>query len=144
MASFELLEDAPTADAGFIARGATLSECFQAAADATLSIMIENPDELREETQRQIRVEHNAIDLLLVRFLEELVYFKDAEGLFLRAQDVRVEEAGSGWRATALLTGEPIDTERHHLSGDIKAVTLHRLDVRKVKDEWRAVVVVDI
>lgn len=141
---FEPLPDAPASDAGFISTGRSLPECFQAAADATLALMLENPAQLEESTRRDLQIEHECLDLLLLRFLEELVFRKDAEGLLLRARDVRVEHTDGSWRASATLAGEPIDPRRHRLGADVKAVTLHRLEVRELDGGWRAVVVLDV
>lgn len=144
MAPYALLEDAPTSDAGFVARGVTLDECFQAAAEATLAIMLGNLESLRTEVVRTVQVTHEALDLLLVRVLDEIVYFKDAEGLFLRASEARVTQTEAGWQASLRLEGEPIDPERHQRSSDIKAITLHRLSIEKTAGVWQATVVVDV
>jgi len=44
---------------------------------------------------------------------------------------------------TASLGGETFDRSRHHLLGEIKAVTYHRLAVDETASGWRAVVVFD-
>jgi SHS2 domain-containing protein len=91
-----------------------------------------------------VSVESEEIDLALVRFLEELVYHKDAEGLLLRAARVHVERNERAWRVGALLEGDRIDPARHELTGDVKAVTVHRLEVEKTATGWRATVVLDV
>lgn len=139
-----MLADAPTSDAGFIASGATLDECFRSAADATLAIMLENPASLETRAVRHVRVNSEALDMLLVRVLEELLYFKDADSLFLRATEVHVAQSATGWEAAIDLAGEAIDPTRHQLSGDVKAITLHRLAVEQTADGWQATVVVDV
>ncbi len=141
---YRFLEDAFTADIGFVASGSTLDECFQAAADATLEVMLANPTALRACERRALQVEHDSLDLALLRFLEELVYYKDAEGLLLRAASVRVTQVTGRWTVSATAEGEPIDASRHELSADVKAVTVHRLDVRQVNGVWEATVVLDI
>ena len=141
---YEFLDDAPTADVGFRASAPTLDECFRAAAEATLASMLANPNAVEPRVQRPAHVEHAELDLALMRFLEELVYHKDAEGLLLRATRVRVEEDDRGWRVDAELEGEAIDPDRHDLTGDVKAVTVHRLKVARTADGWQATVVLDV
>jgi len=141
---YRFLEDAPTADVGFVATGATLDACFQAAADATLAVMLENPEALRASVHRQLHVESDSLDLALLRFLEELIYYKDVDGNFLRAAVVSVKQQAQRWVVDATVEGEPIDPARHQLSGDVKAVTLHRLSVRRTDSGWEATVVLDI
>jgi SHS2 domain-containing protein len=144
MSPYEFLDDAPTADVGFRAWGETLDDCFRAAAEATLASMLANPTAVGRSERREVSVEHEEIDLALVRFLEELVYYKDAAGLLLRAAEVKVERSGEGWRVEARLEGERIDPARHELTGDVKAVTVHRLKVEQTAAGWQATIVLDV
>ena len=144
MVSFHLLEDAPPADVGFVATGATLEECFRAAADATLEVMLGNPDALLLRERRALHIESDSVELALLKLLEELIYYKDAEGLFLRVTQVNAVHDSDRWVVDAVAEGEAIDPTRHHLSGDVKAVTMHRLRVVHIDDGWQATVVLDI
>lgn len=141
---FRWLDDAPTSDAGFEAWGDTLAECFRSAADALLALMLGNPEGLQARERRSIDVAHEALDFLLVRFLEEILYFKDAERLLLRVAQCEVEGGNGQYRAVGELEGEPIDPQRHSLSADVKAITLHRLSVTCREGQWIATVVVDL
>lgn len=141
---YRLLEDAPTADVGFVAFGVTLEECFRGAADATLEAMLANPDALQPRVQHSVHVEDDGVDLALLKFLEELIYYKDAESLFLRVRRVAVAQREDRWIVDATLEGETIDPTRHQLSGDVKAVTVHRLHVQRTNGGWEATVVLDI
>lgn len=141
---YEFLEDAPTADVGFTAWGATLDECFQAAAQATLASMVADPDSVKRRERRVVHVDHEDRELGLLRFLEELIFYKDAEGLYLHATQVHVEQRDESWKIDAVLEGEPIDPARHELTGDVKAVTVHRLRVEPIGSGWRATVVLDV
>ncbi len=141
---YRLLDDAPTADVGFVAAGATLDECFQAAADATLEVMLANPAELQPRERRVVHIENDVLDMALLNFLEELVYYKDAEGLFLRVTGVQVVQCDDRWVVDSTVEGEVIDPSRHRLSADVKAVTVHRLGVRRVNGGWEATVVLDV
>ena len=142
--SFHILEDAPPADVGFVASGATLDECFRAAADATLEVMLGNPDALQLRERRALHVESESADLALLKLLEELIYYKDTDGVFLRVTHVHVGHDNDHWVVDATAEGEAIDPARHQLSGDVKAVTLHRLRVEQINGAWQATVVLDI
>ena len=144
--TYRFLDDAPPADVGFVASGATLGDCFRAAAEATAAAMIADPEVLERRERREVRVENESLELALVKLLDEIVYYKDAEGLLLRASEVSVRQSadGSKWIVQAALEGEPIDPERHELTGDVKAVTVHRLAVRHTDAGWEATVVLDV
>jgi SHS2 domain-containing protein len=53
-------------------------------------------------------------------------------------------QRGGSWCVDAALEGEPIDAARHQLSGDVKAVTVHRLKVEQTSAGWEATVVLDV
>jgi SHS2 domain-containing protein len=141
---YRFLDDAPTADVGFVAAGDTLDECFQSAADATLEVMLANPHAMQAHERRTVHVEHDTLDLALLRFLEELIFYKDAEGLLLRTTTVKVTHRRNRWTVDATVEGEAIDPTRHHLSADVKAVTMHRLSVQRINGAWQATVVLDV
>jgi SHS2 domain-containing protein len=141
---YRYLEEIATADVAFEARGVTLEETFLAAADATLNTMVEEIGTVAPLERRVFSLAADSLDLLLLELLQELVYHKDADRLLLRVRDLRIEEAGSGYRLRADAYGETIDPGKHPLLADVKAVTLHRLSVEKTLSGWRAVVVLDV
>jgi SHS2 domain-containing protein len=106
--------------------------------------MIANPSALERRERREVRVENASLELALVKMLDEIVYYKDAEGLLLRASEVAVRQTHEHWIVDAALEGEAIDPERHELTGDVKAVTVHRLAVRRTEEGWEATVVLDV
>ena len=102
------------------------------------------PRAIEDRERRTIRIEEESADLLLFRLLEELIYFKDAEGLLLRVRAVRVHRRDGALVLEAEATGEPLDRSRHRLAADVKAVTLHLLRVERTARGWEATVVLDI
>ena len=66
---YRYLEDLTVADVAFEARGATLEQLFTAAWQATLQVMIRNPDALAAVQKRSIPLEGASLDLLLHNFL---------------------------------------------------------------------------
>ena len=144
MSPYRFREDVAIADVAFEAWGATLEELFVAAADATANTMAEDLDAIGDRQRRSIRLEEESTDLLLFRLLEELVYFKDAEGLLLRVPAVRIHRQDGVFVLEAEARGEPLDPLRHRLQADVKAVTLHRLRVERTARGWEATVVLDI
>jgi SHS2 domain-containing protein len=141
---YRFLEDIAIADAAFEAEGQTLEEVFQAAADATLNVMVEDLESVRPRARREVRLEADAVDLLLFELLQEIVYRKDAERLLMRVRDVRIGTEGGRHTLTADAQGEEIDPGRHTLLADVKAITLHRFSVEQTPSGWKATVVVDV
>ena len=141
---YHYLEDVGTADIAFEATGRDLAELFSAAADATMNVMIDNLQAIEPRETRQIELSSDEIDMLLFDFLQELIYFKDAERLLLRVRDTRIEERDGNYFLKGETVGEPLDAARHHQRADVKAVTLHGFSVQKENAGWKARVLLDI
>ena len=141
---YKFLEEIGTADIAFEATGHDLPELFSDAADATMNVMIDNLDAIEPRETRHIELSNDKVDMLLFDFLQELIYFKDAERLLLRARDARIEERDERYFLTAEAAGEVLDAARHHQRADVKAVTLHNFSVEKADDAWKARVLLDI
>lgn len=143
-AGFEYVDDGVTSDITFHAFGADLDALFTAAGDATTAAMVRSLDTVRDTTSRDVFLAASELDLLLMSFLDEIVFWKDAEQLLLRPRDVRVRWRDGRYEVTAELHGEPIDPGRHELEADVKAVTLAGLQVVHDDDGWRAQVTLDV
>ncbi len=141
---YRYLDDIATADVAFEAWGQTLEELFIAAADATMNVMVEDLTTIIPREHRTIRAEADAIDMLLFEFLQELIYYKDAERLLLRVSRVHIDRRDDHALLAAEASGEELDPQKHELLVDVKAVTLHRFQVERTADGWRAMVILDI
>jgi len=139
---YEYAEDGVTSDVSFHAWGNDLDELFTAAADATTNVMVAQLASIEARVSRHVSVTADELDLLLLRFLDELIFHKDADALLLRASNVHVDIVNHS--LTAELRGEPIDTNRHELAADVKAVTLHGLHVEPRGSLWHAHVTLDV
>ena len=141
---YKFLEEIGTADIAFEATGRDLPELFTAAADATMSVMIDNLEAIEPRETRRIELKNDAIDMLLFDFLQELIYFKDADRLLLRIREVQIDEKDDAYSLNATAAGESLDPARHQQRADVKAVTLHDFRVEKSDDGWKASVLLDI
>ncbi len=141
---YEFLDDVATADIAFRAWGKDLGEVFIAAADATMNVMIEELDSILPREKRELKLENDALDMLLFNLLQELIYYKDAERLMLRMDRVEIEEKEKFYALEAAAWGEQLDPDRHRQRVDVKAVTLHRFRLQKTDRGWEAMVILDI
>ena len=141
---YQYLEEIGTADIAFEAMGRDLSELFTDAADATMNVMIDNLDAIEPRETRHIELSNEKIDMLLFDFLQELLYFKDAERLLLRVRDARIDEKAEKYFLKTEAAGEILDPARHRQRADVKAVTLHGFSVERENGGWKARVLLDI
>jgi SHS2 domain-containing protein len=141
---YEFVDEITVADIAFRAWGQDLEEAFTAAADAVMNAMVEDLNAIQPRQTRTLSVEHEALDMLLFNFLQELIYYKDAEQLLLRVQELRLADDSQPYTLLANAVGEAIDPQRHRLRVDVKAVTLHRFSLTQTERGWEATVILDI
>jgi len=137
-------DDIAIADLAFRAWGPTLEDTFLAAAEATMHAMVEDLDTIALRVQRTFALHEEQLDLLLLQFLQELLFYKDAQRLLLRVYAVQITTHDQRFALEARAAGEPLDPARHALGADVKGVTLHRLQVVQTSNGWEATVVLDV
>jgi SHS2 domain-containing protein len=136
---FEFL-DITTADVCFIARGKDLSELFANAALAMFEVMIDT-SKIEEKVERKVEVEGEDLESLMFNWLNELLFYVDAENLAFSKFDVSVDE--KNFKLVAICKGEPIDPEKHETRTVVKSCTYHKLKIEK-NEGWKAQVILDI
>lgn len=142
---YRYLEDIATADVAFEALGDTVEELFVAAAEASMNVMVDELSSIEMIEHRRIRLTTEALDMLLFDFIQELIYFKDAEQLLLRVRQISIEQKNGDVCLQADVYGEVLDPVKHALNVDVKAVTLHRFTVEQTPSTgWKATVILDI
>ncbi len=139
---YRYLEELSSADAAFEATGRTLEELFSDAAIATFEVMADT-NTVKQLLTREIELENESVDGLLIDWLSELVFLKDTETILFSVFDVNIRK-NDAYILKATAKGEKIDREKHSLRSDVKAVTYHMFEVTKRGDNWTARVVLDI
>ena len=89
------------------------------------SVVVANLDEVQLRETVQLSVAGTQPDELLRDWLAELLYIFEARRLLLARFEVTIGAEG----LTATAQGEPIDTARHQLDVEVKAITWHGLKV---------------
>ncbi len=138
---YVFLDDLATADVAFIAEEPTLERLFQTCGDAVINVMIEDLNSIQVKKTLQIELNEKQLDLLLFDFLQEFIFYKDAQQLLLRATTITISE---GYHLTATLAGEFLDLARHQQLVDVKAVTLHQFKLEHKDSTWSAQIILDI
>jgi tRNA nucleotidyltransferase (CCA-adding enzyme) len=127
------------ADIGVAGEGPTKREAFRQAALA-LTAVVTDPAAVRKESAVPIACHAPADDLLLVEWLNALVYEMSVRKMLFG--DFVVSLRGRELRATAI--GEPVDPARHQPAVEVKGATLTALAVTPIPGGWRAQCVVDV
>ncbi|HOO70731.1 MAG TPA: archease [Spirochaetota bacterium] len=141
--SFEIIEGLTMADIAFIARGASLNELFVSGAEALFHIMLQDPSSIKKKETVSFHLDSAVPDLLYYAFLSEFLFYKDARGLLLVPETVDVVEKQGHWFCSCEGSGEMIGPH-HVFNTDIKAVTMHGLEVKQENGLWSARAVLDV
>ena len=129
-----------TADLGLRVRAASFEALLAEAARGLFSLIVTNLDDVQPVLSIEYQIEGSDPHYLLFDWLNELLFAYETTHVVLVAFEVRL--TAGGLAATA--RGEPIDTARHQLEHEVKAITYHELKVEQQADGWLAEVIVDI
>ncbi|NIP84259.1 MAG: archease [Planctomycetales bacterium] len=129
-----------TADLGLRVQAAELDQLFAEAGRGLFSVIVANLDAVRPRESRSFHIAGDDREYLLFDWLSELLYTFETEKLLLSQFDVHVTDAG----LDAVCRGETMDSQRHDMDHEVKAITYHQLKVQPAPDGWLAEVIVDI
>jgi SHS2 domain-containing protein len=128
------------ADIGIRGIGPTREAAFEQIALA-LTGVVTDVDAVRPERAVPITCEAPGDDLLLVDWLNALVYEMATRRMLFRDFGVTIDQS----RLHAIAWGEPVDQVRHEPAVEVKGATYTALRVERLEDgRWLAQCVVDV
>lgn len=132
-----------TADVFFVAKADTLPALFNECALAVEETMV---DVTKVKLKEKVKIlgESDKVESLLFDFLDELLFFKDYKQLVFSKFEININESSGKYSLVCYAHGEKIDFSRHEPKVDVKAITMHEFKVEKVKEGWKARVLIDI
>ena len=125
MKKFEYFE--VTADIGFKAYGKTLNEAFENAGLAIFNI-ISDTDGIAPSNEISFEVTSEDDVSLLYDFLEELLFYHEVEFMLFSEFHVEIDR---DFHLNATIKGEAINWDKHERKTEIKAITFHKMEVKK-------------
>ncbi|HJW04295.1 MAG TPA: archease [Azospira sp.] len=132
------------ADIGVRGTGASLTEAFAGAAMA-LTAVICDPAQVAAHQPVAIRCTAPDRELLLLDWLNALIYEMATCHLLFSRFDLSIEPGQDGLSLRATAWGEAVDVARHQPAAEIKGATFCELAVVQETDgSWRAQCVVDV
>ncbi len=128
------------ADIGIRGYGATTEEAFEQAALA-LTAVITDPSTVRGVLPVSVECEERDLELLLAEWLNLVIYETTTRNMLFAGFRVSIH----GGRLRAILSGEPVDRDRHHPAVEPKGATYTALEVARDPDGcWRAQCIIDV
>lgn len=129
-----------TGDVGIIIRAPSLAELFVRAAWGMFSV-VTDPEDVEAREFRPIEVEAGDREALMVEWLSELNFIHCTE--YLVFSDFAVDQLDEH-SLQATVGGEPIDSEKHTIYTEIKAITYHGLVLEETSSGWKLQVIFDM
>ncbi|NMG45118.1 archease [Aromatoleum toluvorans] len=132
------------ADIGVRGSGATLAQAFAGAATA-LTAVICDPAGVAARAPVGVACAAPDLELLLVDWLNALVFEMATRRMLFSRFDVRIEADAGGFRLAATAWGEAVDVARHQPAAEVKGASFCELAVVHGADGvWVAQCVVDV
>ncbi len=113
-----------TADIAIRTTGRSMNKAFENAGYAMFDTMCD-ASSVKPHTTKRIECEADDLEQLLVDWLSELLFICDVDDMLFSKFQVKI----TGTKLKAKVKGEKMDSARHHLKTDIKAITYHMLEV---------------
>ncbi|MBI4387748.1 MAG: archease [Candidatus Omnitrophica bacterium] len=129
-----------TADIGLEIWGDTFEAIYEESAKGLFSLMAKLSQVEPHET-RTIELKEESGEELLMVWLKELLFIFDTEHLLLsqfQVVDITFNHL------TAKVSGEKLDSAKHQLGREVKAVTRHLFEFKKTSSGFSARVILDI
>jgi len=140
---YEIIDNITSADIAVAVTGENLNELFMKGGIALVSEMTDDPGKIMEKEIRSGSLSHHELDLLFFQFLNEILFYKDAEGVILKPINVEIESEGGVYICRYLFSGELINKSLCGFRVDIKGVSLHHLKIEKIVEGFKGVAVFD-
>lgn len=131
-----------TADVGLRLRAADIDDLFQTAAEALFDYVVANREEVQGVESEALDLTANSTADLLMAWLNELLFRMETQHCLYGNFEVQVSPDGRSLRAT--ISGEPIDSSRHQLDHEVKAITRHGFILKRDGSGWAAEIILDI
>ena len=141
---YRLLEDIAIADACYELHGSSIEDIFMAGFLALMETSVEL-NTVKEKITKYIQLKHKDLESLFFEFLEELIFFKDAEFLIFKKCKLSLEKdpLEDMFTLQANLSGQEIDESVSTIT-DVKAITYYQFYIKQIDGGWESRITFDL
>ncbi len=140
---YELLDDGTFADVAVKCKAETLEDLFMFNSEAFAAIILDDADAIKKNVEKILQVQAEEPDLLLLDFMNELVYQKDVNNLLFLPVNMKIERQDGILYLVALMKGERIGKKCSFIV-DVKAATMHKLSVIQDNEGLSSFMILDV
>jgi SHS2 domain-containing protein len=135
-----------TADIQVHAVGDTLEQAIREVVLAMMNVMTSS-ETIRSEISRETTLSSPDLEILIVNYLSEYLYYFDAERLLfadVTIFPIQFDEKTQEYTISSISYGENFDPQRHEMKTEIKAITYSFLEVIQKKKKSEIWIVFDL
>ncbi|MCM8784882.1 MAG: archease [Candidatus Omnitrophica bacterium] len=127
-----------TADIGVNVYGRTIEELFINSLKGLYEIMRIKLNNI--ENTVEIRIQEEELENLLVKFLNEMIYYAETKKIFGEIEQLKIERENNKYNLFVKLIMKKIkDIEK-----EIKAATYHNLKIEKISGKYKTTIIFDL
>ena len=133
-----------TGDIAVEVEGDTFEELFTASAFAWQESVIDK-NKINFPDKRTLNIEEQSYEELLVSFLDELNFlFLTQKWIMSKIDIIEIRDNNNKIKLKGIIAGENFDNRRHKPKVEIKAVTFHQMEIKRLKNKYYTRIVFDI
>ena len=140
MERYRLLKNEATADIAFIAYGRNLNELFRNMAVAVSNVMVLNI-ERKGDKKIDFKMHSKNLDYLVVDFINKIIFYKDYKNILITDAKIKIDKK---LNLLCQAKGEKVERLKDRFLADVKAATLHDLEIKKEKGLIKCKIVLDV
>ena len=130
----------------FMQWGIHLEQTIREVVLAMMNVMTSS-ENIRSEETRETTLSSSDLEILVVNYLTEYLYYFDAERLLfsdVTISPIQFNEETGEYTISSISYGEKFDPQRHEMKTEIKAVTYSFLEVIQKKEKSEIWIVFDL
>ncbi|MBW9221854.1 archease [Methanothermococcus sp. SCGC AD-155-C09] len=132
-----------TADIGIIVEEDSLEKAFEESAKALSNLMVDIHS-IDKKVKRKIIIHSEDLYGLLYDFLTNLLIILDSEGIIFSDYNIKIYNNNGEYILECMAYGEKLDKEKHSPKMEIKAITYHKMEIKKENGKNIIKYIVDI
>lgn len=131
-----------TADIGVTACGESLENAFINSALGTMNL-ITSINQIKPKITKKVEIKSEDIYGLLYDWITELLILLDSDFFIASEYDIIITK-NNEYILTGNITGDIYNTDLYNYKTEVKAITYHNMDIKKIGDKYKLNFILDL
>lgn len=131
-----------TADIGITAQGKNLEIAFINSALGTMNL-ITDINQIKPKISKSIEIKSEDIYGLLYDWITELLILLDSDFFIASEYDIKITK-NKEYVLIGNITGDIYNTDIYNYKTEVKAITYHNMDIKKIGDKYKLNFILDL